>query len=92
MVDLRSDSEDMPLKPTVEEGAIEVEVLGMGATLGLVMAEGGRGGPARSALNSLCAFPMKPFMVKGMVRSWKPAGVERERKERGVTRKHQRSG
>ena len=54
------------LKPTVDEGAIEV-ILGVAtaANLGLDRADSGRGGSARSALNSLCAFPMKPFMVEG---------------------------
>ena len=53
----------MPLKPTVEEGVARLDVFEPDVGPESLCPDGGCGGAARSALNSLCALPMKPFMM-----------------------------
>ena len=63
MVGSSSEREVMPLKPIVDDGANMLEFWEADIGLDFLFSEGGRGGPARSALNALCALPMKPFIM-----------------------------
>lgn len=53
----------MPLKPTVDGGAVGLGVLDATIIFEFLWVTGSCGGSDRSALNNLCALPMKPFML-----------------------------